>query len=70
MEFGYDINNNIILMDELFTVDSSRYWIKSTYQDRFNSKLEPEKFDKDIIRDWLNQNVILTKIKFQKYRLI
>ena len=52
-EFGRDDEGNIILMDELHTCDSSRYWIKETYEDRFLKNLEPEKLDKDCIRDWV-----------------
>lgn len=46
-------NSKIILIDELFTCDSSRYWKKSTYQDRFNNNQEPESLDKDIIRKYV-----------------
>ena len=52
-EFGRDENNNIILIDELHTCDSSRYWIKESYQRRFDAGLEPEKLDKDCVRDWV-----------------
>ena len=55
-EFGKDENNNIILIDELHTCDSSRYWIKETYKNRFENNMEPEKLDKDCIRDWVKQN--------------
>ena len=51
-EFGI-LNNNIILIDEIHTCDSSRYWLKESYDDRFKLGLEPEKFDKDAIRDWV-----------------
>jgi len=54
-EFGRDENNNIILIDELHTCDSSRYWIEESYQSRFNSGLEPDKLDKDCVRDWVKQ---------------
>jgi phosphoribosylaminoimidazole-succinocarboxamide synthase len=52
-EFGKDENNNIILIDEIHTCDSSRYWIKKTYENRYKNDIEPEKIDKDIIRDWV-----------------
>ena len=55
-EFGKDEDNNIILIDELHTCDSSRYWIKETYKNRFENNIEPEKLDKDCIRDWVKQN--------------
>ena len=52
-EFGKDKNGKILLIDELHTCDSSRYWIKSSYEDRINNELDPEKLDKDCIRDWI-----------------
>ena len=52
-EFGKDMSGNILLIDELHTCDSSRYWIRNTYSDRFNNKQEPEKLDKDMIRDYV-----------------
>jgi phosphoribosylaminoimidazole-succinocarboxamide synthase len=51
-EFGI-LNDKIILIDELHTCDSSRYWLKQSYNDRFELGLEPEKLDKDAIRDWV-----------------
>lgn len=54
-EFGKDINGSIILIDELHTCDSSRYWMKESYQERFNKQLEPQKFDKDLIREWIKE---------------
>ena len=55
-EFGIDQNNNIILVDELHTPDSSRYWIKHSYYDKYNNNEEPETIDKDIIRKYVNNN--------------
>ena len=52
-EFGKLDNNEIILIDELHTCDSSRYWIKDSYENNFNNNLEPDKLDKDAIRDWV-----------------
>ena len=52
-EFGKDKDNNIILIDEVHTCDSSRYWLKSTYMNKFNNEQEPDKLDKDCIRDWV-----------------
>jgi phosphoribosylaminoimidazole-succinocarboxamide synthase len=51
-EFGF-YNNQIILMDELHTCDSSRYWKHESYSSRFANALEPEKYDKDCIRDYV-----------------
>lgn len=49
-EFGKDKDQNIILIDEIHTMDSSRWWIKDTFEERFKQGLEPQRFDKDIIR--------------------
>ena len=53
-EFGKDMKGNIILIDEVHTCDSSRYWKKNTYNERFKEGKSPEKYDKDQIRDWVN----------------
>ena len=56
-EFGYDpIQKKILLIDEIHTPDSSRYWIASTYQERVQQQLEPENIDKEFLRLWfMNQ---------------
>lgn len=54
-EFGIDNNNNIILIDELHTPDSSRYWLKYSYNKRFKNNNEPEFIDKDYIRRYVNE---------------
>lgn len=54
-EFG-KVDGKIILIDELHTCDSSRYWKADTYQSRFEQGLEPEKYDKDCVRDWVKKN--------------
>ncbi len=52
-EFGYDVEGNIILIDEIHTCDSSRYWRKDTYQERVDNGQEPQKLDKDACRDYV-----------------
>jgi len=52
-EFGTNSDGEIILIDELHTCDSSRYWIKNTYDSMFTMGLEPGKLDKDCVRDWV-----------------
>ncbi len=54
-EFGRDEDGKIILIDELHTCDSSRFWDLSTYEANFSQGLEPKKFDKDIVREWLRK---------------
>ncbi len=48
-EFGLDKNGTLILMDEVLTPDSSRYWPAESYQEGSN----PPSFDKQFLRDWL-----------------
>ncbi len=50
-EFGL-YNGKLILIDEVHTPDSSRFWIKKTYKKRYSLGLEPENFDKEFIRLW------------------
>ena len=52
-EFGLDENKNLILIDEMHTPDSSRYWIKNTYENLFSKGEEPQKLDKEYVRQWL-----------------
>ncbi|HEV2036663.1 MAG TPA: phosphoribosylaminoimidazolesuccinocarboxamide synthase [Candidatus Dormibacteraeota bacterium] len=47
-EFGL-INDELILIDEALTPDSSRYWESATYQ----IGVSPESYDKQFVRDWL-----------------
>lgn len=48
-EFGLDENNQLTLMDEILTPDSSRFWSAKDYQ----VGTSPKSFDKQIIRDYL-----------------
>jgi len=48
-EFGLDSNNQLTLMDEVLTPDSSRFWSLSDYV----PGVSPKSFDKQIIRDYL-----------------
>ena len=52
-EFGLDENGNLTLIDEIHTPDSSRFWIKDTYEKLFSQKKEPEKLDKEYVRQFL-----------------
>ncbi|MBI3004945.1 MAG: phosphoribosylaminoimidazolesuccinocarboxamide synthase [Ignavibacteriales bacterium] len=49
MEFGQDENGNLILIDELLTPDSSRFWPKDKYQ----AGKGQDSFDKQFVRDYL-----------------
>ena len=51
-EFGiYD--GELIVIDEIHTPDSSRYWIKDEYQQRFEKNKNQKMLDKENIRQWL-----------------
>ncbi|MGI9149969.1 MAG: phosphoribosylaminoimidazolesuccinocarboxamide synthase [Limnohabitans sp.] len=52
-EFGLDANNNLVLMDEVLTPDSSRYWPADSYADSFKAGTNPPSYDKQFLRDWL-----------------
>jgi len=51
MEFGL-INDELILIDELFTPDSSRFWAVDTYE---AGRPQPS-YDKQGVRDWLSES--------------
>ena len=53
-EFGLDAQNNVILVDEVLTPDSSRFWPKDTWEANLG-KQQPS-FDKQFLRDWLTEN--------------
>ena len=55
-EFGLDKNNEIMLIDEIHTPDSSRYWQADSYKGRIEQGLEPENFDKEFLRLWFKDN--------------
>ena len=41
-----------MLIDEIHTPDSSRFWIADSYESRFKKGIEPENFDKEFLRLW------------------
>lgn len=55
-EFGKDENGNIMLIDEIHTPDSSRYWIAKSYAERMAAGQEPENIDKEFLRLWFTKN--------------
>jgi phosphoribosylaminoimidazole-succinocarboxamide synthase len=48
-EFGLDADGTLVLMDEVLTPDSSRYWPAASYVEGAN----PPSYDKQFLRDWL-----------------
>jgi len=56
-EFGkLKSDGSIVLIDEIHTPDSSRYWIADTYEKRFAEGKEPENIDKEFLRLWFRKN--------------
>lgn len=53
-EFGLDDAGQLVLMDEILTADSSRFWPAETYYVGAN----PPSYDKQFVRDWLETAVI------------
>lgn len=53
-EFGLDADGTLTLMDEVLTPDSSRYWPAESYAEGGN----PPSFDKQFLRDWLEQATV------------
>jgi phosphoribosylaminoimidazole-succinocarboxamide synthase len=49
-EFGLSPEGTLVLMDEVLTPDSSRYWPADAYREGVN----PPSFDKQYLRDWLD----------------
>ena len=48
-EFGIDEHDNLVLADEVFTPDSSRYWPA----DHYRAGVVQQSFDKQFVRNWL-----------------
>mmetsp|Transcript_1658 Transcript_1658/g.3682 ORF Transcript_1658/g.3682 Transcript_1658/m.3682 type:complete len:228 (+) Transcript_1658:567-1250(+) len=55
-EFGVDDQGNVLLIDEIHTPDSSRFWLAASYESRHKQALEPENIDKEFIRLWYKDN--------------
>ena len=54
-EFGL-YNNDIMLMDEIHTPDSSRYFYLAPYEDLFSKGLPQKQLSKEFVREWLIKN--------------
>lgn len=60
-EFGLDEKGELVLIDEIHTPDSSRYWLAETYQQRIDEGKEPDYYDKEFLRLWFKE-------RFDPYR--
>lgn len=67
-EFGLTDSGELVLIDELHTPDSSRYWDINNYNDSFVRGIEPENYDKEYLRLFLKsicdpyQNEVLPEV--------
>jgi len=59
-EFGLDKSGNLVLADEIFTPDSSRFWRLEDYK----TGTSPKSYDKQFLRDWLVSNKINGEMPF------
>ena len=55
-EFGVNHEGQIVLIDEIHTPDSSRYWYADSYAEAFEAGSEPKGLSKEYLRTWLRGN--------------
>lgn len=55
-EFGLDQEGKLMLIDEIHTSDSSRYWEWQDWQESLKIAREPKNFDKELLRLWYRAN--------------
>ncbi len=55
-EFGIDKDGILTVADEIHTPDSSRFWVKSSYNAKLQCGEEPESLDKEFLRLWINEH--------------
>jgi phosphoribosylaminoimidazole-succinocarboxamide synthase len=51
-EFGRTPDGKLVVIDEIHTPDSSRFWQRATYDDRLRTGQDPDPLDKDFVRRW------------------
>jgi phosphoribosylaminoimidazole-succinocarboxamide synthase len=54
-EFGVADDGQILLIDEIHTPDSSRYWLADSYAERLAAGQEPNMIDKEFFRLWFRE---------------
>lgn len=57
-EFGLDPQGRLVLMDEVLTPDSSRYWPVEGYEAAYAAGQNPPSYDKQFVRDWLEKALV------------
>jgi phosphoribosylaminoimidazole-succinocarboxamide synthase len=51
-EFGRTPEGKLVVIDEIHTPDSSRFWKATTYGERYGAGQDPDPLDKDFVRRW------------------
>ena len=64
-EFG-ELDGELVLIDEVHTPDSSRFWVRDTYEELFAKGQEPQKLDKEYVRMWLSNHGFIGDGKIPK----
>ena len=54
-ELGLDADDEVVVIDEIHTPDSSRYWYRDAYNRSLEEGREPEALDKEYVRHWLKE---------------
>jgi phosphoribosylaminoimidazole-succinocarboxamide synthase len=54
-ELALDREDRLIVIDEIHTPDSSRYWYKERYEQAMAQGRDPEALDKEYVRRWLGE---------------
>jgi phosphoribosylaminoimidazole-succinocarboxamide synthase len=54
-ELGLDASRNFVVIDEIHTPDSSRYWYAEAYTEAFRGGADPKSLDKEYVRRWLQE---------------
>ncbi len=54
-EFGKTNDGRVVVIDEIHTPDSSRFWFADSYAERFRAGEAPQSFDKEYVRRWLKE---------------
>lgn len=55
-ELGLDANDELIVIDEIHTPDSSRYWYRDAYEQAMSQGRDPKALDKEYVRRWLGEH--------------
>ncbi len=54
-EFGKTADGRVVVIDEIHTPDSSRFWYADSYAERFDAREDPVSMDKEYVRRWLKK---------------